>query len=445
MAMYLKITDGTTTVDLLGNDAANSFNLLLGSWGPAVAKRKRSQLGGNWAEDVVETIPLYVQSTTSAETVLANIETLTALIDQARRWALGEAVDPVIIRYSPNSDSVYLQAAILGPPDDGPAVVLPPTFVDDLYQNVVDGVTLQFKRRGLWLGAEETRSRTASTSYNPGVLTPSSAFTLDMATPSPIKLTLGLTDVFPAAEGMLLIAKSSSYVSLIQGESFGGGTNYASASDSGASGGNVGRYTPNDTNSNLISGFTITINSNVRLVSVVASLKNRSSTVSYKIRAVIGSQLSPWKIIDTTDNNPQVISFGIISSTQAITTMSFYIQASTGGSASDSLDIDVIGVVALDDSVGRTISVESLNDAAINLVYDHRLLTSPTPLAYGLNGATVTGRPDKGVVNLSGVGTSLAVLPIINSGANWRLLNSSSSLQTIGMTAVRRPAYLVPK
>lgn len=146
--MILKLTDGTTTLDLM--DITN-YGVPYDTWTPKVARRRRSQMSGDGPyENVVEEIPLHVRGA-SAAAALANLTALAEMLDQAERWSLGEDVTAVWLQYRPtNSAGDILQAVVVGAASDLPLLTLSPR-VNDAANYEIDGVTLLLERRGLWL------------------------------------------------------------------------------------------------------------------------------------------------------------------------------------------------------------------------------------------------------------------------------------------------------
>jgi len=215
MPRYLEITDGTTSVRLDGNSSTDYFAVRGRRWTPKIAKRKDKAFAGSLFEDVEENIPLIIQSTADAETVLDNIEALNGLIEQAGRWFYGEDVDPVIFRFSPTSNSDYLECAVLGAPETAPAITLPPNFEEYLGVRRIIGVSLSFMRRGQWLDDEVTRVNTRAQGVAGSV-----TFAETPVSPSPVKVTVDpsscLTGVSTfSSEGYLLFGNDSNDIEVI--------------------------------------------------------------------------------------------------------------------------------------------------------------------------------------------------------------------------------------
>ncbi|RMG82242.1 MAG: hypothetical protein D6712_14975 [Chloroflexi bacterium] len=98
--------------------------------------------------------------------MIANINTLEQLIDQARRWHDGENVAAVVLQYSPSSSSTYYSTPIFGPPERGQAITLPANYHENLPQGIVDGFTLSFVRDGAWYGDESSAIKNLVSNWN---------------------------------------------------------------------------------------------------------------------------------------------------------------------------------------------------------------------------------------------------------------------------------------
>lgn len=464
MPMYLKITDGTTTFDLLGGDAVNGFNLEAEKWAPNVAERLPN---GN-ISDVLEEISLYVSSTSDADTVLANIDALAKLIDQAARWAKGEAnVAPVLIQYSPNSASVYLEAAILGPPEGAGGVALPSSFVDKLYQNVVDSVVLQFRRRGRWLGPEETA--TPVTGENSRVITAAFSAAADGD--------LALVDVDVTID-QVQSSNSNEYVpkSFVLFSAADGFVNYAASvhssssgyssqaeSGTGASGNTLLRFTPTDTSEKFTNGKSETIERG--LVAFYMNVRSSIAGVSWGLKGRLGNLVSRYvttqKWINGSDVlEPTWVFVGLMSvPVDDITFSSFSVQASTT-SGSPVLDIERVCFHRLD-LFSSSLSIGlfdpiTLPITGLTVLIRHNKLDKPLPsvqidqnISSTSNLAPLTS---KGVPIILNADTDIDMVWLATRPPYWRWynqvggsVNPLNELVEHEITATRRPAYLVPQ
>lgn len=449
MAMYLKITDGTTTIDLLGNDATNSFNLLAASWAPNVAQRKRNQLGGNWAEDVEESIPLYAQSSSSAATVLANLDTLAALLDQARRWSEGEKVSPVILRYSPNSDTDYLEAVILGPPDNGSGVVLPPTFSDDLWKKTVDGVTLNFKRRGLWIDSTAVTTTSTTSSGNPAKV--SRTFASSVPLPSPVDFSIEFTSAplptSPYNQIALVVTNDADNIVIVQGESLtkrdATGGSVGNVSVSGSYGGSVKSFTGGN------GGYYDTSVNSARRVGAIMVAANTSTTIAATVRLQAAS--ASWGgytngatvNIDASTTAPRVFFLPPVTLQETVSRVCIDV-------AAIGLQVDYLMFINMDSPETKILSSSAAADdnTGLKTWFQQRILNDAKPLIKNTNsaGSQTTYTPwygDRGVF-LSGNEIAVGICGV--NGGQWLLKDAGATTTNFKLDNVSRlRAHLVPQ
>jgi len=136
--MYLlEITDGETTIDLIDDDGVC---LEYNAWAPAVS----GWLRGGYP-DVHESIPVHVRGA-SGTAVMVRLRELTRLIDQARRFAMGEDLRPVLLRYQQTVSSVVWVVMIIGGTVDAPS-----NFTNQENWKTLFPVYLEIDRRGQWL------------------------------------------------------------------------------------------------------------------------------------------------------------------------------------------------------------------------------------------------------------------------------------------------------
>lgn len=140
----LALTDGVLTASLV--DGTN-FNIIASGWGPRVARRRRSDLGGGPYANEIEDISLNLTGASEA-VILANQETLAILVNQAYDWEQGRDVLPVKLQITMSSGTL-LEAAVYG---DG-SVASPSSWSDLLMVQEINQVRLTLERHGLWLQA----------------------------------------------------------------------------------------------------------------------------------------------------------------------------------------------------------------------------------------------------------------------------------------------------
>lgn len=216
----IQITDGTTTADL--TDGTN-YSITEGGWSPKVARLREAGVGGQSThEDVVEEIRFSVFAT-SITTALSKFATIQGLLDQARQFALGEAVTPVELQVEPQgTTSNEWRALILGG-----ELILPDTWADNLVNKAIEDCVVRIVRRGVWLKTSYTP--TASTTVKAGVVTSMSSTAVNAYSPMSVRLYSYPQDVSLAwMPGVLVVTNSTSKVQI-----------YDSASGTGTGGATI--------------------------------------------------------------------------------------------------------------------------------------------------------------------------------------------------------------
>lgn len=165
MTATLELSDGTTTLNLLGA----TYGLANENWQPQVAELATHWIGGAPPyHDVTEKIPLMVRAA-SASAMATALTDLARLIDQANRRAAGDDVAAVYLNIKTYSTATTWRAMVLG--GDSGAVMRLVGRVGYLvdagghYQGeakqLATPVELVVRRRGLWVA-------TSATQYNDG-------------------------------------------------------------------------------------------------------------------------------------------------------------------------------------------------------------------------------------------------------------------------------------
>ena len=245
MTRVTKITDGTNTIDF--EDANSGYAIVSNGWRPAVARRNSSGMGETY-EPVDEEMRLSISGATPEE-VSERINLLAALIDQAEQWKKGENVDPVILQFKVQGSTLSnpLQAAILGYAD-GPVLELPGLYDHEEMMlqlgSFNDPVILRFRRRGLWLGDEESDTEASPAPVGTGTQLswgPSNSVNI----PAPIKVAMDIYGVQAGAVTGYLLLSTDVNVITIHDDIATGGTSSATA-DTYAYGGSYRRYNAGD-------------------------------------------------------------------------------------------------------------------------------------------------------------------------------------------------------
>lgn len=453
MARYLKITDGTTTIELDGDSAANYFNTPQNSWAPAVARQRNDILGGPLHTDVVETIPLFCESVTSIAVLLANIEALNSLINQAERWYLGEDVAPVIIRYSPTSDSTYLSAAVLGPPEGEAAITLPPNFEDYLSADTatVLRLELRFIRRGQWLGDEE--SDTGSGANNPSIITASLT-----ATDIPSPTTIELSNFYPPLRdgNYLLVTDDADKIDIfsVSGLTATGFTTVNDAGNNPYDGTNILRYTPSDTNWHTSGNLDVKslLLSDTRKIALFVSARcNGATTALIRIRMlsyvdITGAYYTvtlttPYNIKATDEQWYYIGNIVLPVDLGFPYNYVFNVQLKASDTAS-TIDLNAVAMMDVRDEASNAVFLTTGQAAGYQttLKINHRQLEKPLP---DVTIGTDVAQPYRGGISYYSKTAEVAALYLATG--TWVQLDNTLSVVSNALTARRRPGALIPQ
>lgn len=460
MAHTLQISDGTTTIDFLGS----SYKTLQAGagWAPKIARRRRSQMGGRSVyEDVVETMAIQV-SGTSESNCLANLQTLAELLDQAEAFGLGEGVTAVYLEYEPPSSGLAnsVKAVILGPAGDS-FLTMPRDFdfIVTGGRYVLghrdDPILLSFVRRGLWLGATETKTSSASTG-NPAILTPST-FTDTASIPWPYDVEL---DITAASQGMaasdVYFLFQSAATKLYNAEAEGLTlTNATSTSVASASAGNVALCDSSAIQGCIIADSSPGFASGVAQIAMYAVVKNLSAdTVDWAIygqAAAAGvTHIGRTTTIANSDTSVQIIKLGIFSLPGDIDTVSIVATNSTSAAAaSHGLEVDYLCGIAIDDDA-RIVNITTSNESASSEIHiDNRLDSHLDPLIYHTNsgGGTVNDYPPfhGGDSSLAAAGNAISCLAfgVGTSGSTYTMRDGAGEVN-LTLNITRTNSYLNP-
>ncbi|MCA9924060.1 MAG: hypothetical protein KC419_08160 [Anaerolineales bacterium] len=140
--------------------------IVLEGYTPAVAELDTGLLG-NKSEylDVSDTAKFIIKGTSPTDVRTQALE-LRHLLDHAHRWKLNQNTAPLLLGSRPSKSTLteIPQAVILGPPDNRQSLQLPTSFTEKngIYSSPI---TMQFKRRGLWLLPEEAATPSPSTPF----------------------------------------------------------------------------------------------------------------------------------------------------------------------------------------------------------------------------------------------------------------------------------------
>lgn len=366
-AILLQLTDGTTTCDLAGN---TDYALTAGGWIPVVAPRRRSTLGGLRYADVDEEIVVNVYGSDAAD-AMANLATLSRLLDQAERWYAGENVDPVTIKYQPQGSTLANPSAALVLGRAGDMGIGLPSFDLAGILNSIDGVALRFRRRGQWLQPEEAAAGAGSTLSIP--LEGSKSFGTSHPGSSPLNVRLGgftatTTPAIPPSYLLVYTDTDRQYVLASDAATNTDFTTYSGgATGAHPVGGSVLRYTPAGTTAKPtgVMGISSAFTDEARIVGVFAFLRTTSLTTIWTVSATLsgkGISVSTPDTILTPDDLgvvPKVIFLGTVVSDRS--TFETLILTVTASAASGVLDIDTVVIFAMDDEYSRVLALDAMD------------------------------------------------------------------------------------
>ncbi len=465
---YFVMTDGVTScVFADGLGGAVSYPPLREGWAPAISALRHSELGGAGMYNyVVEELEIIVTGATAAAT-MANLATLSHLLDQAERWWLRfEAVSPVLIKYAPQGSTVSstaapLQAVVLGRAEgDETNLSLPIRFNDVGMIYEIRTVRVRFLRRSLWLQAQESAA-SANTS-SPLALTSTFASSATVLCPLSLEIAgFNATNDMQVGAHMVLWTPTSADMTFKEAEALASG-NFTGVVEATARSGNILRFTPAstalDTTSQVV---TMGIPSTQQRIDIYIMVRNNDTTKTYQMRArciprhssaandvVSGS----WIPIDGSTNFTRPIALGSFVTLNGWSICFLeVIPSATGGT----LDMDYLIFQCRDiPSASGAVAIR------VNSVPGYTGTYSLTLNDNSLDGRTPTlsdhdtsglGDNDKylsyqGDLNINQIGSTIAMVWMSSSGTKFGQRNNADSANvSVGLTARRRPAYLVPQ
>lgn len=383
----LELVGKNVTVDLL-----DGANYALVDWAPAVSSRSR-QLLGNYSpyEDVVERMTVNVYGTSVAE-ALEKLDAINIVLEQADAWWLGDGVAPVLVRVRMRESALAdpLEAVVIGRPDNGPSVMLQPTFNHDILMYEIAGVEISFIRKGLWLGPETERSL-AGTLTNPAVMTVNMLSEERRLSPTTVRVTGFSSNTRILGGGFLLIggvppaSQHGNNIAVYAGAAM-DSDEFSVVDDAtnNAHGGNVMRIdaSMNQTGTLIRSG----VNTSVSRISIFAAVRNNSATTTWRVRPISTGYVQSedgWKIIDSSTQKPRIIHVGSLVN-QSGAHLNIRLEFATAD-ATGTLDVNYMVVFGEDANTGYIMIPEGnySEEAFLRaLVVDPRAVTHRTPLLY---------------------------------------------------------------
>ncbi len=464
MALILKITDGTRTIDL---NNITQYAIPDNTWAPNVARRQMGGLGGRGVYEVVEElIPVHVRGSTGAA-ALANLADIGELLDQAESWARGENVDAVKLHFRPNNSNLSddLEAIIYGSPDRSAFVGLSAE-INSASNFEIPGVQINLVRGDWLVKSAETKSSGSVT--NPGIMT-TATFTAVPDFFSPTRITIDGFDgsVVPSlVEGFVLLADDADAIFLDEAEdgtNLGGGGGLGTISDTavtGASGGNVVRIAPTNNISTFLISFTLTGSTllNGRNVAFYAMIKNNSPDITYTAYALArhgdatyqSADIRTRKITIPAASGPQMYYLGMVSLVEQPYLIRYaFAPDDATVTTGDELDVDYCAAISLEDPGKRVLRTKASNRGnagTVKLVIDHRATDRPVPTVWMtdssnnfLNTISYGGDP----FYVSKGSTVSALVLGTNGSGNWVVETSGGAADSLSISADRRQLYLV--
>lgn len=485
----LKLTDGTTTLDLLD---ATKWGLVGGGWLPTPPPLRAGLLGAAGpVEDMDDEIRLQVRGTGTAgstsrfdpsanATRLADTQTqfvtnmlaLWTMMDKVARFGRGDPAAPAVVLQvclagaTVATPSVPQQVLLLGPPGMDPAqptFVLPNSGLNiTLFADNYGEVTLRFRRRGMFTPvlAAITAGSTASAA---GTLVTQSTGLTAVSVPSPtyIQITGWGPSSTPTLASMYLLVGEANAIAILDAEG-GTTTNWTSVADSAnnARNGNILRYTPVDTlpSSSHIAAFTA-LSGFIR-VAVLAVVRNASSQ-NFRLKAVlssgyaftVGGQVETREVlIDASTPYPRVVNLGEASLRGGMKSLFFTaaVDDATGGPA---LDIDYVVVANIGD---ETTSILTLDPADVSqfatlaggIIIDPETLTALAPSVTAVGSGALPLSPH-GDATILTKGSTITTLFLATGGGlpgSWRFTTvaGSPALVTLTWYFRRWSSYVLP-
>lgn len=453
----LELTDGTTSCNLVDNV---NYSLVEGSWSPALTWFNESPLGDVYPR-VTESLVVNALGSTGA-IALANHDKLQRLLIQARRWAKGEnGIAPVLWKVQMQGSTLAAAASSLvyGLPG-GPAVVPPPTMIDDLFGYgtsgyAIEGIGIQFQHQGAYYTATESMT-TPSAEVN-GVIQ-NVSFLTTVTQFAPLTITLGNFAAgggIPTTGGMLIVSNSTNHIKIVDSATFSGDVLTTSTVSDTANlphGSSILRYT---TPANLPHTLLLSDSSGSSLsdmtaahVAIYGLWRNNSAGSTFEVTPSTGAGVGIPALIVPGGNVPQIVPMGIIAGTQTHRRIDLQVK-NLSGIAGDTLDLDRIVVVGLDPPT-QIVTIPPTSIAsyqlASSLVVADQTLTGRKPAVYQLfSDASRFYLGYAGPLPLYSLGNTVVTCLVGTSGSYWRLVTAAGGVQNLTMQATRLPALLTPQ
>ncbi len=461
MAAILRISDGTTTLNLIGD--TDGYKLIYKSWAPKRAHYNPGLMGGSPFGEVDENPIAIAISGTSTSQVLSRYDALSNLLYKAEIWGTSGQGDAVKLQYLPEGSALGspVEAVIVSPASRRDIIVPPPNFTDATYGGrLLSPVVLNLRRRGLWLGTTEAISSVADLlnpfKYGIGPFTDAA----DIAVPYDIKIKVNrssghaaYTDVFA------LFQNEADKLYLIEGEDLSlsatGGA-WTTPANTAASGDNVARYTfSGSTQTGEAGDSSPGIDSNATTMAFFCVADNDTGSdliLQMQMRGVGTNLVSGRRtIIDSGNTSPQIYNLGILATQSPIDYIELNLNAADGTeSVSGTLDIDYLCGIVIDSNSHIIRFIDVLDeDTDVDLYIEHRQDDALVPLVYETTSGsgTKTNYPSyEGSASIFMNGLYVIALVFGVDRAGEYLIDNGSGTVPAGITvtATKTLAYLTP-
>jgi hypothetical protein len=449
MFQYVALSDGTTTLEL-----TDDINYALVSYAPIVAPLRDGLLGDGVYADATESLTFHAIGCTAAEAYAA-AAAINALLDQARRWWLGQGVTAVrLFVKAQGSALVTLSVQIKGRAPGGPSnVALPATFHEYYGKYLIQSIVLQVVRRGQFLGADDSAGPSGAAT-NPNV--EQVTFSSSHPTSSPLDLVIAgfnfvTTPLIKA--GYLIVGSQANDVQVrpVTGATAANWTAFADAAHLGFNA-SVLRYTPVATTASTSGDIALSfVQGNMALI---AKVRNNSATTVFTVTAsfrnAYGTVVSlPSVTIDASSLNPRMVFLGSATVPPNTNIITLTVQASA---ASGTIDFDALLVANLRDESCAVIAHDDIALGALNGNLTLQFLSMRTSTTYLMPqvqlvdvNAHIAPVTYRGVLPLATVGADVFAVWTATNGIYWSFTDSTNAKVNVTLQATRHRAYLVPQ
>lgn len=455
MFQYVALTDGTTTIEL-----TDGISYALVSYAPGIPAISDNDLSGDGAyDDITDTITFHALGCTAADAYAA-AAAVQALLHQAQRWWNSENISAMLLKIQTQDSALeILSTAVKGKaPGSGALVTLPPVWSETFGKYIIQGLTLQFVRRGRWLRTQESASSGAVTAPNVQTCTFASA----TAVFSPLSLEItgfNATNDMQQGASMLLWAAAAADFTFKEAEALNSGGDFTAVVEATARGGNILRLTPTGTGTQSTDQtISAGIPTTQQRIDVYAMIRNNNTARTYQIRACLFPLHSgnandivygPWVPIDGSTTWARPIALGSFVSLSGWDVCFLEIIPSAIGGT---LDIDYVFFQCRDNplasgAVGVRVNSTPAYPGAYSFLIDDNGLSLPTPTVYQkASGQTNKYLSYAGSVAMNQIGSTAAVVWMSTSGTVFgQRNNAGAGFVSTTITARRRPALVVPQ